>query len=168
MPEPRSINTFLRNRIMPRLTLSLTEKLKNYKEINDCWIWQGAKLTDGYGMISLDYKTKRVHRVAYEYFVGPIGDKVVCHKCDNPLCINPKHLFLGTQLDNIKDMVSKGRNSNYRGWVGKPKAKLNPAKVKYIRNSTLSYSELARMFNVGANTIKEAKLGITWKKIKEA
>ena len=152
---------------MPRPSTPLSEKLKNYKVINNCWIWQGSKLSDGYGMICYQYKTLRAHRVSYEFHKGPIGDKVVCHQCDNPLCINPDHLFLGTQLDNIKDMMAKGRHSNHKGWAGQPKAKLDAEKVRFIRKSTLSYAELGRMFGVRLNTIKEAKLGITWKKIKE-
>lgn len=80
-------------------------------------LWQGKIGVDGYGLIMIDRKRKRVSRVCYELFKGLICDKMlVCHTCDNPPCINPDHLFIGTHEDNMKDMALKGRS----------KKKLNP------------------------------------------
>ncbi len=76
-----------------------------------CWGWIGAKHKFGYGTLPYLSKKWAAHRFSYEYHIGKIPKgMLVCHHCDNPECSNPKHLFLGTNLDNIKDCVSKGRH----------------------------------------------------------
>lgn len=83
--------------------------------LTECWIWAAGKRgNNGYGGFRIDRNTiKLAHNISYELYVKPIpqGMKVL-HKCDNPLCVNPQHLFLGTQLDNIKDRDMKGRQRN--------------------------------------------------------
>ncbi len=79
-------------------------------EENSCWIWAGAKTKTGYGQFSFNGKPVKAHRFMYEtyYGVSP-GTLDVCHSCDNPLCINPKHLWLGTAKDNLQDASKKER-----------------------------------------------------------
>lgn len=74
-------------------------------------MWTGSKTKDGYGVIQIGRnKQYRVHRIAYENAFGKFPARfLVCHTCDKPLCVNPKHLFLGTPRDNTKDMIHKGR-----------------------------------------------------------
>jgi hypothetical protein len=81
-----------------------------------CWVWFSARTEKGYGILKRNkYPRARAHRVSYEKYVGTIPkDMRVLHKCDNPPCVNPKHLFLGTDRDNTQDMISKGR-AKFRG-----------------------------------------------------
>lgn len=74
-----------------------------------CWIWTGAIYKQGYGNIRVSGKQVKVHRAAYEAFVGPADQLLVCHKCDVRQCCNPDHLFLGTHQDNYDDMIAKNR-----------------------------------------------------------
>lgn len=85
----------------------------------ECWKWIGAQ-THGYGSANIDGRRKGAHRVLMAALVGPIPrDLFVCHRCDNPLCCNPSHLFLGNHADNMRDMVMKGRA---RGRMSSPRA----------------------------------------------
>jgi len=86
----------------------------------ECWDWNGYKNRNGYGEINTgkrksgSYKSEGASRVAYRLYKGEIGGLHVCHHCDNPGCVNPDHLFLGTHQDNMNDMVSKGRGIQAR------------------------------------------------------
>jgi hypothetical protein len=93
---------------------------------DDCWIWTGKVTPDGYGYLhGPNQITYYVHRLSWSAFIGEIpGDKYVCHKCDNPGCINPSHLWLGTQKDNVQDSIKKNRFNPW-GWKSpwvKPKS----------------------------------------------
>lgn len=81
-----------------------------------CWLWTACKTEDGYGSLSVWPKRLRAHRWSYQHHVGEIPDGMcVCHKCDNPICVNPDHLFLGTHQDNMADRNRKGRQHRPQG-----------------------------------------------------
>lgn len=83
------------------------------KNAHGCWVWKGTKNRKGYGQISVDGRHERTHRVAYRLTYGEIPEgMVVRHRCDNPPCINPDHLEVGTSADNSRDMVERGRMVN--------------------------------------------------------
>jgi hypothetical protein len=115
-------------------------------EKTGCWLWNKYKNKVGYGQIVVDInRFISAHRFSYEQSKGSIPiDKVVCHSCDNRSCVNPAHLFLASQSENILDCVKKGR------WH---RTKLTPAQVIFIRNSPLKQIQLAKMFNVTKTAI---------------
>lgn len=89
----------------------LLRKIK-INDVTDCWEWQGGKNNVGYGMIRDEHGMRTTHRVSYEEHKGNIPKGMcVCHSCDNPKCVNPDHLWLGTKKDNWQDMINKGRNN---------------------------------------------------------
>jgi hypothetical protein len=79
-------------------------------EVTGCWEWQGKTNNKGYGQFRLNGQLLLAHRYSYGYFIAQVGTLHVLHKCDNPPCSNPFHLFLGTHLENMQDKRSKGRN----------------------------------------------------------
>lgn len=96
---------------------SIISQLRSRAEnINDCWVWKGAKTFNGYGRVSVAGRgTLRIHRYSFEVTNGDIPrGMLVLHSCDNRLCFNPKHLFLGTYKDNSEDMKTKGRSPKNR------------------------------------------------------
>lgn len=85
--------------------------LPTQREPNQCWAWRGNRDKDGYGVLSVKGRYQKASRLSHTIFKGPIPPyMLVCHTCDNPICVNPAHLFLGTSKDNVHDMVKKGRN----------------------------------------------------------
>lgn len=118
---------------------------------NGCLIWRGAKVGRGYGAIYANGKQHSVHRIMFEAYHGPLGDLCCCHTCDNPVCVNPDHLWAGTYGDNNKDRSDKGRSC--KGEQRK-NAKLRAEDVLSIRRRYKPYSRenraaaLAREFRV--------------------
>lgn len=112
----------------------LRRRLTGVEDPDGCWVWTGYVNPKGYGQIGLSgRKLGLTHRVAYSlhYGVDP-GSLLVCHRCDNPPCCNPAHLFLGTAGDNTRDMIAKGRVRAPRG-ERSGMAKLTDAQVEEIR-----------------------------------
>lgn len=140
------------------------------REPDACWEWSGARSTAGYGQLRTGGRLGYAHRFSYQHFVGPIPPKMqVCHKCDNPPCVNPNHLFVGTAKDNAADMVRKGRGANGdRTRSRDVLAKLNPANVVDIRRDYVAHSRhantktLARKYGVTQAAIWYVIAGRTW------
>lgn len=135
-----------------------------------CWEWRSSKaVRGGYGQLTHGHKLKKAHRVSYEVFVGPIpAGMFVCHKCDNPPCVNPAHLFLGTPGDNHKDMHRKQRGFVPEALRGSkhPSTKLTEQDVIDIKNllraGETPQVEIARKYGVSKTLITRIKKGKTW------
>lgn len=131
---------------------------------NSCWLWKACRVPKGYGKVSIATSVSRyAHIVAWELTKGeiPFG-KCVLHSCDNPPCVNPAHLFLGTRADNNADMLAKGRHA--RG-ERQGHAKLSAADVLAIRASSEMQANLARRYRVCDATISMIIAGKRWRHI---
>jgi len=128
-----------------------------------CWVWGGNILGTGYGQVSVNGEMRSPHRFAYETWVGPIPEEMhVLHSCDNPPCINPLHLRVGTHADNMQDRKIRGRAPDHRG-ERHPGAKLTWEKVEEIRASQKSNKELASKYGVDPAAIHAVRTGRSWK-----
>lgn len=156
-----------KNRVFDRLTSHI-----EINPISACWEWTGSK-RNGYGRMIVGSRTDgtrrsmSAHRVSYEIVYGEIPEGMeVCHKCDNPSCVNPNHLFLGTRQDNIDDRERKGRNVFFVG-EEQPRAKLTKKAVKDARweraYKGTSFQMLADRYGVSKKTMMNAIKGVTWK-----
>lgn len=94
----------------PEIILKFFKCIKIPNDKNHCWIWEKSKARKGYGQFYIGKKALRAHRVSYLIFKGNIDTGLlVCHTCDNPSCVNPHHLWLGTNMQNSQDKIKKGR-----------------------------------------------------------
>ena len=134
-----------------------------------CWNWFGCKYRGGYGqfrrLIDGEWKMAKTHRYSYEYYKGPIPQGlVVCHTCDNPSCVNPEHLFIGTHKDNMQDMIKKGRrslktrNPKHR-WLSKELA----VQIREDHKQGMSYAELQEKYTQSKQQISRVVRGDIWK-----
>ena len=127
------------------------------KSANECWNWIGTIINNGYGQFRYSTKERMsAHRYSYILHFGHIPDGMfICHKCDNPACVNPSHLFLGTHQDNETDKLTKCRNFH----------KLTYEQAREIKFGNASSKELSARFNIGTRNINHIRSGYTWKHI---
>jgi hypothetical protein len=130
-----------------------------------CWLWTGSKNNKGYGIFCPSKKHELAHRISWQIANGPIRDGLcVLHKCDTPSCVNPTHLFLGTRLENIRDMDRKGRRIPASGEL-QGRSVLTEAKVREIRADTRKVKQIAASFCVGESAIRHVLAGRSWKNV---
>lgn len=167
------------------------EKVDRSGGSESCWLWlantNGGTISESaYGRFKVDGRNRLAHRVAWELIHGSIPNGLwVLHRCDNPKCVNPGHLFLGTRSDNMRDAGRKGRLAHQtdKYWVTGDRnparrhperlrrgaachqARLSEANVREIRRSGESYRALGRRFGVNDKTIRAAAIGLTWRHI---
>lgn len=140
---------------------------KTVKSPGGCWVWIGCTDRDGYGQIGVNRHQLKAHRFSWELHYSAIPEGLcVCHRCDNPSCVNPEHLFLGTNQDNTRDKVSKGRQP-----VGSqmPLAKLTEEEVAAIRQLIADgrpQAQIAREHGVTPAVVCHINKGRTWRHVK--
>lgn len=136
------------------------------RELDQCWEWEGPFTHRNYGNFWFRGSTIRAHRLAYILANNqeiPAG-MFVCHSCDNPKCVNPHHLFLGTSQDNVSDCIRKGRRTQVCG-SAHGRSKLTEQQIIDIRSSKLPTKELQNLYGVSEGTIYYIVTKRTWKHV---
>ena len=156
MSQPRAVGKFSTEPIEVRFR-------RRVVKTETCWLWTGAKGERGYGRIWRDGRNVPAAHISWELAYGPVPpEKQVLHKCDNPPCVRPDHLFLGTPVENHTDCIRKGRH---------PWTKLSVEKAAEIRRlyatGQWSYPKLARQFGVWPSAIGDVVTGESWKAVVE-
>lgn len=146
--------------------------MKNKKKrLNDCWEWTGKLTKSGYGYIRYKGLQWRAHRLSYLLFKGDYNRELfVCHKCDNPKCVNPEHLFLGTCKDNTRDSIDKGRFYQKYEAGNKPQNRLISDKKARAIKATIKGSNcpltwISEYYKVPYQLVKDIKGGRSYKNV---
>jgi hypothetical protein len=146
--------------------LTLEQLVRNHTPIaqdHECWNWTGAKLKTRYGVLTHKRKQYKAHRAMYTLTKGEIPNGMfVCHSCDNPSCVNPKHLWLGTPLDNMLDKVAKNRHSRGESHADAVKSSLK-FRAGILRGENHSQSKLSDSNRI--DILKKLRFGLTQDKI---
>ena len=154
----------LKNSVEKTVEQTLALHVPN-RPISGCWIWLGHRDKRGYGRMYLNRRQGFAHRYIYQHFKGGLrDDQLLRHTCDNPPCVNPDHLIPGTDADNARDMVERGRSA--RGTKHRA-AKLTESQVMEMRRTyaagEASQADLARQYGLTPTPVSQLLRGITWK-----
>ena|ERR1019366_4582631 len=142
----------------------LIERHASPEPNSGCWIWGGYLNSYGYGRLGRNRSERGAHRLAYRVYRGPIPEgMLVLHRCDMPCCVNPNHLFLGTDADNNNDCIAKGRAVHPAG-EKQGLAKLTWKDVRAIRavRGIFTIRSLAHKYHVERSTVRNVLRGVTW------
>ena len=150
-----------------RILIRFWAKVDKTSSPNGCWLWTAATYPDGYGTFFVKGSNFCAHRLSWELLFGSIPEGLcVCHRCDNPPCVNPEHLFLGTREENNHDRHRKGRTNASRGEDNKW-AKLTKDGALFIKRSHERGVDLAKKFGVSSTTISKVRSGKVWARVLE-
>lgn len=160
------MNDSTSNPTNPQITPEISARFwSKVQKTDGCWLWMARWTRHGYGRFWFLRKSVSAHRVAWELEFGAVpSGLLVLHKCDNPPCCNPQHLFIGSDSDNNRDMVTKGRDRHPYG-ESHGCVKLNEEIVMSIRQDSRSLRVLAAIYGVDFTTIADIKRHRTWKHI---
>lgn len=130
---------------------------------NGCWEWNLFRSKKGYGQLWNGHRMEGAHRVSYRLFKGEIPDgQCVCHTCDNPGCVNPEHLFLGSIAENTSDRQSKGRGIKGMSVHTSKLCEADVRRIRRLAGSGVLHRDLAAQFGVDRSTISRVSSGATW------
>lgn len=126
-----------------------------------CWVWTAGASHNGYGRFKWLGKTHRAHRLSFAWAAGRHPSDLVLHRCDNPACVKPSHLYDGSQKENMRDRSVRGR-TDQRG-VRNPSARLRPDDVRAIRADQRSQSRIAADYDIGQSHVSQIKRRKIWR-----
>ena len=130
-----------------------------------CWLWAGAAWPSGYGKVKVRQSTMLAHRRSYELHHGGIPKgAIICHRCDTPRCVNPEHLYAGTDADNSRDKMARGRDRKAIGEAN-VNAKLTETDVLAMRASSEPTKVLACQYGMDHSSVWAARAGRTWRNL---
>lgn len=136
-----------------------------FKKCNGCWIWNGSLNWAGYGTFRYGSSTTRAHRTSFELYICSIPEELnVLHTCDNPSCVNPEHLWLGTQADNAEDREEKQRGNHKQG-ITHGMVKVTESIVRAIRRDRRVTSEIAAQYGLHRGHVSDIKNYKSWSHI---
>lgn len=153
------------------MTRTIRERFEEkFAKLDGCWEWKAFKSPYGYGKIWIAGRPQLAHRVAYQLYVGEIPEGLcVCHSCDNRKCVNPSHLFLGTNADNVRDREKKSRGvMPMRSGEKNSQAKLSEeqiVEIRTMRSEGIRGIDLAKEFGVTQATISSIVHRRNWAKV---
>lgn len=137
---------------------------------DECWEWRKPLVAGSYGRLLIDGEWFFAHRLSLSWDRGQslAADELCCHRCDNPPCVNPSHLFAGSHRQNMDDAIAKGRTHKWEGARAgekNPRAKLNAEQVIAIRADDRSLRQIARDYGLGYTTVRYLKRGLSWQTV---
>lgn len=140
------------------------KKVRKSRSANGCHVWIGSANKTGYGRFWNGERLVLATHFSYERAVGPVpAGLFVLHRCDNPPCVRPEHLFIGTKIDNHLDMMSKGRGPDYARGEASNNARLTDEEVRQIRASPGPLRLLAERFGVSITQLSRIRRGLSWR-----
>ena len=140
---------------------------RNVDRSGECWLWTAGTNDSGYGQIKFDGWMQKAHRVAWQLTYGPIPNgngyhgTCVCHRCDNPRCVRPEHLFIGTHGDNMADKKAKHRQIRNKG-TANGRAQLTESEVVRIRADKRTVRAIAFDYGIGTSQVSRIRRGAQW------
>ena len=142
------------------------EDIKAFSEVDPktgCWNWKGNINGNGYGRLTTDHKRVLAHRHAYQVTHGPFPPKLmICHTCDNPKCVNPDHLFVATNMDNVRDAMNKGR---WPRSTDKSNCGFTDEQVRSIRKDRRFLSRIAADYGVDESTVWRVRARVSYRDV---
>jgi len=138
---------------------SKVDKSDGHGPNGDCWVWTSETIKQGYGRFWMKGGPILAHRASILLSEGKMPDQDVLHKCDNPKCVRPDHLFLGSHSDNMKDMIEKERQ---RRGDSSPVAVVNSQQVQEIRSSKETNAYLAKVYGIDSSQISRIRNHKSW------